>query len=274
MHLHDQHLLGLHWKGNYYIDTILPFGLRSALKIFNALADALQSITEQCGISYLGHYLNDFITADRPLSEECHINLALLTHLCDLLGFPMVSDKHEGPATCLIFLGVELDTIKLELRLPAEKLARLKGTLRKWVHLLSCHKRELQSLVGVLHDASIVITPGHIFLRRLIDSIKSAHHWPSSGFIHLNLDARSDILWWHTFTKDWNGLSMMQYSQCQHPDVVLTSNALGSWGCETCYGVHWLQYPWLSLTSNYNITEKELLPIALAAAVWGKDSEY
>ena len=140
VHPHDQHLLGLCWKGKYYTDTILPFGLRSAPEIFNALADALQWIAEQCGISYLGYYLNDFITAGRPLSDERHIIVALLIHLCDLLGFPMASDKREGPTTCLTFLGVELDTIKLELRLPAEKLARLKGILQKWVRLLSCHK--------------------------------------------------------------------------------------------------------------------------------------
>ena len=122
------------------MDAVLPFGLRSAPKIFNALADALQWIAERCGISYLGHYLDDFVTAGRPLSEECHTNLALLLELCDLLGFPMASDKREGPTTCLIFLGVELDTVKLELRLPTENLTRLKTILKKWVHLQSCRK--------------------------------------------------------------------------------------------------------------------------------------
>ena len=186
----------------------------------------------------------------------------------------MASDKREGPTTCLIFLGVELDTVKLELRLPTEKLTRLKTILKKWVRLQSCRKRELQSLIGLLHDASIVITPGRTFLRRLIDLVKSAHHRPSSGFIRLNLDARSDILWWHTFIEDWNGLSMMQHSQRQHADIILTSDASGSWGCGAYYGVHWLQYPWSPLTRDFNITAKELLPIVLAAAVWGRDWEH
>ena len=159
VHPHDRHLLGLSWKGNMFIDVVLPFGLRSSPKIFNALADALQWITERCSVSYLRHYLDDFITAGRPHSEECQTNLALLIELCALLGFPMAVDKREGPTTCLIFLGVELDTINFELRLPAEKLARLKAILRKWARLLSCRKRELQSLVGLLHDASIVIIP-------------------------------------------------------------------------------------------------------------------
>ena len=34
IHLQDKHLLGMQWEGNLYIDTVLPFGLRSAPKIF------------------------------------------------------------------------------------------------------------------------------------------------------------------------------------------------------------------------------------------------
>ena len=273
VHPQDRHLLGLSWNGNIFIEAVLPFGLRSAPKIFNALADALQWVAEQSGVSYLRHYLDDFITAGKPLSEECQANLDLLIALCNILGFPMASNKREGPTTCLTFLGIEIDTIKFELRLPAEKLTRLKAILHKWARLRSCRKRELQSLVGLLHDASIVITPGRTFLRRLIDLIKSAHHRPSNGFIRLNLEAQSDILWWHTFIEDWNGLSMMQHSRCQHPDIILTLDASGSWGCGAYYGTHWLQYPWSPLTKEYNITAKELLPIVLAAAVWGKKWE-
>ena len=42
VHPDDRWLLGMKWKEQYYIDTVLPFGLRSALKIFTELVDALQ----------------------------------------------------------------------------------------------------------------------------------------------------------------------------------------------------------------------------------------
>ena len=32
---------GMRWRGNLYVDTTLPFGLRSAPKVFSAVADAL-----------------------------------------------------------------------------------------------------------------------------------------------------------------------------------------------------------------------------------------
>ena len=41
VHTDDRFLLGMKWKGNLYVDTALPFGLRYAPKIFNAVADAL-----------------------------------------------------------------------------------------------------------------------------------------------------------------------------------------------------------------------------------------
>ena len=45
------------WRDKLYADTTLPFGLRSAPKLFNAVADALQWIMEYNGVLELVHYL-------------------------------------------------------------------------------------------------------------------------------------------------------------------------------------------------------------------------
>ena len=42
VHPGDRHLLGAQWAGQTFFDTRLPFGLRSAPKIFSAVADTLQ----------------------------------------------------------------------------------------------------------------------------------------------------------------------------------------------------------------------------------------
>ena len=41
VHPHDRPLQAVKWGGKSYVDPMLPFGLRSAPKIFNAVADAL-----------------------------------------------------------------------------------------------------------------------------------------------------------------------------------------------------------------------------------------
>ena len=113
-------------------------------------------------------------------------------------------------------------------RLPQEKLTRLKCMLSRWSRLKCYRKRDLQSLVGYLHDASVVIRP---FIRCLIDLLKSAHHRPQHAFLRLNVEARSDILWWSTFIESWNGLSMMHNLDKARPDIYVTSDTSGSWGC-------------------------------------------
>ena len=40
-HSSDIHLLGIEWEGKTYCDKTLPFGLRSALNLFSAVADGL-----------------------------------------------------------------------------------------------------------------------------------------------------------------------------------------------------------------------------------------
>ena len=52
VHPADRHLLGMKWRGNVYIDQCILFGLRSAPKLFNILADLLAWINENAGVSY------------------------------------------------------------------------------------------------------------------------------------------------------------------------------------------------------------------------------
>ena len=55
-----------------YIDTCLPFGLRSAPSLFNRLADAIHwSLKNNYNISHLLHYLDDFLTAGPAYSDIC-----------------------------------------------------------------------------------------------------------------------------------------------------------------------------------------------------------
>ena len=103
---HDRHLLGMVWNQLLYIDTVLPFGLWSAPKIFNTIAAALQWIVIQRGMSYL--------TA-AATETECLSNLTLLIDTCRILDLALSLPKREGPSTCLVFLGIQLDTVQLEL---------------------------------------------------------------------------------------------------------------------------------------------------------------
>ena len=99
VHPHDRPLLGMEWKGQVFADPMLPFGLRSAPKIFNAIADALEWHLKSRGIAHLFHYLDDFTILGSPNSDECTRSLTVMRQVCTELGIPLADHKTEGPAT-------------------------------------------------------------------------------------------------------------------------------------------------------------------------------
>ena len=154
VHPEDRPLLGMKFQGRTYADATLPFGVRSAPKIFNAVADALLWILKAHGVSNIMHYLDDFITLGTPGSSQCESNRLIMSGLCELLGMPLAVDKCEGPTTLLGFLGFLLDTNNMTVSLPQEKLDRIASLIHKWLDRRSCTKSELESLIGQLQHAS------------------------------------------------------------------------------------------------------------------------
>ena len=70
---------------------------------------------------------------------------------------PIVNHTTEGPATCLVFLEIEMDTVASDLRLPRDKLQRLQVLLRQWGNRKVCCGKKLESLVGLLNHVCKVV---------------------------------------------------------------------------------------------------------------------
>lgn len=269
VHPDDRPLLGMRWKDQLYIDSVLPFGLRSAPKIFNALADALQWIFIQNGVPMVAHYLDDFLVLGAPNSAECQRSLDLAIQLCHLLGVPIAVHKTEGPAQVIVFLGIELDTGAMEVRLPREKLERLKHEIARWQDRRQCSKRELLSLIGQLQHACCVVRSGRTFLRRMIDLSKSVRELEFK--IKLNRGFRSDLQWWACFLPSWNGTGLMTGVIPAVGAKGITSDASGSWGCGAFSSSgEWFQLELPESWHAVHITVKELLPVVLGIALWGR----
>ena len=251
------------------MDTALSFGLRSAPKIFTAIADGLQWTLQQQGSCELLHYLDDFLFMGATGTKRCHESLQLARETCARLGVPLAYNKLEGPATELAFLGIVLDTIKLELRLPDEKLQRLGRMITLWQGKKSCLKKELLSLIGHLQHATRIVKPGRAFLHRMINLASTVseltHH------IRLRSGFKSDLMWWASFLKEWNGSSMMSSLGRHTPSITLTLDASGAGGCGAFTSTgQWFRCEWRGAWKDEHITAKELLPIVIACALWGR----
>ena len=267
VHPQDQWLLEIEWESQIYLDRALPFGLRSAPKVFSAVADGLAWAMVCSGIAHPIHYLDDFFFCGPSDSVAFQLALDTAVPLCQRLGLPMAPDKVEGLTTMIRFLGIELDSVALEIRLPAVKLQRLKVALADWEGRHSATKQQLQSIIGHLSHAAKVVKPGRTFLRELIRTMTI----PKAGFhmVRLNAQCRADIAWWSTFIATWNGVSLFPGLPIGQ---IVTSDASGSWGCGAFHqsqAMLWFQLQWPPEWAEVNIAVKELVPVTLSAAIWG-----
>ena len=143
VHTEDRRLLGMRWEDKVYVDTALPFGLRSAPLIFTAVADALEWVMRREGVQWVAHYIDDFVTVGAPGTQDCLQNVEVMHAVCTRVDMPIEPEKDEGPATTIVFLGLELDSIAQEVHLPQEKLRRLWSQLAGWRGRKACKKRDL-----------------------------------------------------------------------------------------------------------------------------------
>ena len=178
--------LGMQWNNAVYVDGMLPFGLRSAPKIFNALPDGLECCIFKEGVQHIFHYLNDFIILG---PAECGESLHALKQICSELSIPLAEEKQDGPTSVITFLGISIDTDRRKLHLPVDKLQRLMEEIHQWLQRRSCTRRELESLIGVMQHACKVIIPGRSFIRRAITHLSMA----KKKYHHIRLNK----LTWH-----------------------------------------------------------------------------
>lgn len=128
----------------------LPFGLRSAPIIFSAVANALEWIAYDRGISCCIHYSDDFLNGRPSRVDSLWKELKTSSKRRQELGFPLKWEKVKGPATTLVFLGIQLDTTTGMMSLPQGKMEQYKRELEQ---KRACRKRELLSLIGKLAHA-------------------------------------------------------------------------------------------------------------------------
>ena len=268
----------------YFVDNRLCFGLSCAPAIFNRLSNAIVRMMSRRGFTAIVNYLDDFLIIGNTYAEFQN-GLATLINLLHSLGFNISWKKVISPAQRVTFLGIELDSSTMSIRLPADKLNRLNTLVTSFSDKVSASKRQLQSLAGSLNFACHVVHGGRTFLRRVIDCINRLRH--SSHRCRLSSQIRADISWWKQFFVTFNGRSMML--DFRKPIVFQTDASFygfgavcsndwfaGSWtACpvadqQLLHNPHWSTAGHAidhSLRSNINYLE--LFPILLAARRWG-----
>lgn len=76
-------------------------------------------------------------------------------------------------------------------------------------------------------------------MRRLIDLSTIVKHLDQ--YVRLSRSGQSDIKRWVQFASRWNGIAMMTAVNKASPHSMITSDALGKWGCGDFCGPFWFQ---------------------------------
>lgn len=191
----DRRLLGFEWRGQFYHENCLPFGLRTAPFLFNLFAEALHwLLTLLLPILLYLHYLDDFITiVPAHLTSYVAQFCILWAALTDFLGL-VRNDSKDGMGTTLECLGIEIDTVLMEARLPPRKREKAVRLVTSALENNGLTLEECEQLTGFLNFCCEVVPLGRTFLRRLYN-FQFAWRQPHARR-PLSTGARDDLIWW------------------------------------------------------------------------------
>ena len=65
---------------------------------------------------------------------KCEHDLMAFIDLCHQIGVPLAPDKTVGPSSSITFLGIILDAVRMEARLPDDKLFKARALLLEFTH--------------------------------------------------------------------------------------------------------------------------------------------
>jgi hypothetical protein len=258
----DWHLLGMRWRDFFYYEKCLPFGLSSSCALWEEYATAAEWIIKSLGVKSLVHYIDDTLLVSPAGLERATKIMQLVLRTLAALGMPIALDKLVGPSTQLTYLGIEIDSIAMEARLDAARLATTKEMLSAWSEQSRCSHRDLLSLIGTLSFVAKVVRPGRIFLRRMINLATATEH---CKLVKLSDDFKRDLQWWSDFIADWNGVSLL-YAVGWPADAacVVATDACESGLGAYCDG-HWISRKWT--TGELNMAHSHLGSVDATAGV-------
>ena len=188
------------------------------------------------------------------------------------LRVPTVAAKTLGPSQVLEFMGIVLDSQRMEARLPDDKLARIRQLLDSFTGRHSACLVDLQFLIGTLQFACKVVVPGRTFLQCMINLTRGVsnhfHH------IRLNKEFSRDIKMRKAFLTHWNARSFfLDTAFTSTPDLELYTDAASTVGFGGYFNGKWFQGRWpphllIDKRKGISIEWQELFAIVIARALW------
>ena len=265
-------------KVYYFVDKCLPFGASISCALFQQFSNCLAHIQKIKSGRSLVNYLDDFYFV-AFLRTLCNQQVYMFIELCNQIGFPVSIEKTEWASTILVFLGLLIDTEKLVIAIPLEKVQRAAELIWEFLNAKKATVKRIQQLCGYLNFLCRSILPGRAFTRRiyaLTESKSTGKPLLSHHHVNINSEAKMDLTTWETFLKHqsvfcrpfihcthkWQAIRVKFYTDSTaNPDL-----GMGGW-CEQ----NWFFQRWDSRfvkNKNPSIEYLELYAVMVGVLLW------
>ena len=200
--------------------------------------------------------------------DSAELSFSSLSTLLSELGLQESVDKAVAPSTTMTYLGVEFDSVKMEMRIGDEKCLDLRSELSSGSQRTVATKQEIQSILGKLMWVSRAVKHSRSFVNRIISEVKKLQSQKQKTT--LSLEIRKDFLWWFHFLNIFNGKELIISHEIS---VNVAGDAcvmgLGSWNVENSeyfsgYFPRHLQDPQIP------IHVKEFICLIVSVKIWGE----
>lgn len=200
----DRCYFGLAFEGQYLVDNCLCFGSRCSPFIFNRLTDSICRFLRGKGLS-CWNYLDDIICLSKDITSGIEDQLFLIQTL-RRLGFYIAWNKVRSPTRKCVYLGIEIDTVEMCLRLPADRLDKLRTELLFWSKRRKATEKQLQILAGHLSHCAKIIQGANLYMHFLYGILEEAR---TKRKVKLTSEFHDVLQWWMNLAFSFNSVPIV-----------------------------------------------------------------
>lgn len=204
----SQTFLGFEWRGEFFVFTVLPFGLSTACFVFTKALRPLVKMWRKQGIRMV-LYIDDGIVLAASTEEAAQSSIMIRDTL-SRAGLVLQPEKcNWSPSHTGQWLGFQLDLLRGSISVPHDKIKDLQHRLKVAIPEVALPAKAIASIVGRIISMSIGLGPICRFrTRALYALLDSRRSW--FDVLSLNEEARAELNFWNACLEYFNGQSLWQ----------------------------------------------------------------
>lgn len=150
-----------------FCDNRLCFGLRTGPCHFDQISSFVSKVLREKFQVQVIHYLDDFLCKGSTF-QDCVYAQQCVIAILRYLGLYISWSKMASPNQITKYLGILIDSVRMELRLPEGKLEKIQTLLSEVNKSDFISKKNLEKLTGYLAHCATIVKGGLFLLSEII----------------------------------------------------------------------------------------------------------